>query len=62
MGKMGMSAEALKGFEEHIASKTLVKRYGQPVEVARLARFLLSEDSSFIIGEDVLIDGGMNLS
>jgi NAD(P)-dependent dehydrogenase (short-subunit alcohol dehydrogenase family) len=60
--KMGFPAEAQKGFEEQMASKTLVKRFGTSEEVAKLARFLLSDDSSFIVGTDVTIDGGVRLS
>jgi 3-oxoacyl-[acyl-carrier protein] reductase len=33
-------------------------RCGYPVEIARLAVFLCSEASSFIIGQTVVIDGG----
>jgi NAD(P)-dependent dehydrogenase (short-subunit alcohol dehydrogenase family) len=62
MGKMGMPAEAQKGFEDQMASQTLVKRMGRPEEIANLARFLLSEDSSFIIGANVTIDGGISLT
>jgi NAD(P)-dependent dehydrogenase (short-subunit alcohol dehydrogenase family) len=35
---------------------------GRPGEIANLARFLLSEDSSFIIGANVTIDGGVRLT
>ncbi|BCG86991.1 hypothetical protein MesoLj113c_31010 [Mesorhizobium sp. 113-3-9] len=37
---------------------TPMKRSGTPEEVARLVLFLASEESSFITGEDFLIDGG----
>jgi NAD(P)-dependent dehydrogenase (short-subunit alcohol dehydrogenase family) len=33
-------------------------RWGKPEEVGKLARFLCSEDASFITGTDILIDGG----
>jgi len=33
-------------------------RYGNPVEVARLAVFLCSDHASFIIGQTIVIDGG----
>ena len=36
--------------------------FGTADEVAKLARFLLSSDSSFIIGEDILVDGGVRLT
>jgi NAD(P)-dependent dehydrogenase (short-subunit alcohol dehydrogenase family) len=40
-------------------SKHALKRIGQPIEVARLAAFLISEDSSFITGSYHLVDGGL---
>lgn len=40
------------------AEKYLLKRYGQPVEVARTTAFLLSDASSFITGTDIIVDGG----
>jgi NAD(P)-dependent dehydrogenase (short-subunit alcohol dehydrogenase family) len=58
LGKVGVSDEAKKEF----ANKTLLKRWGQPEEVAKLARFLLSEDSSFIIGTNMIVDGGTRLA
>ncbi len=45
MGKTGLSPEAQKGFEEGAAAMSLLKRFGTPEEVAKLTRFLLSEDS-----------------
>jgi NAD(P)-dependent dehydrogenase (short-subunit alcohol dehydrogenase family) len=60
--KLGFPAEAQKGFEDSMAAQSLVKRFGTADEVAKLARFLLSDDSSFIIGEDILVDGGVRLT
>lgn len=37
----------------------LLKRPGQPEEVARVVLFLVSDASSFVLGEDLLIDGGV---
>jgi NAD(P)-dependent dehydrogenase (short-subunit alcohol dehydrogenase family) len=36
----------------------LLRRMGQPVEVARPVLFLLSDDASFITGASLLVDGG----
>jgi len=60
--KLGLPADVQKGFEEANAAKSLLKRFGTPQEVARLARFLLSEESSYIIGAEILIDGGVRLT
>jgi NAD(P)-dependent dehydrogenase (short-subunit alcohol dehydrogenase family) len=37
-----------------------VKRIGKPIDIARMVMFLCSEDSGFITGENILIDGGMS--
>jgi NAD(P)-dependent dehydrogenase (short-subunit alcohol dehydrogenase family) len=60
--KLGFPADAQKGFEDSMASQTLVKRFGTSTEVAKLARFLLSAESSFIVGENVIVDGGIRLT
>lgn len=46
--------EVMKG----LIDGTPLKRTGQPEEIARFIRFLLSEDSSFICGSMLFIDGG----
>jgi NAD(P)-dependent dehydrogenase (short-subunit alcohol dehydrogenase family) len=60
--KTGLPADRLKGFEETIVAKSLLKRWGTSDEVARAAKFLLSEDSSNITGTELIIDGGARLN
>jgi NAD(P)-dependent dehydrogenase (short-subunit alcohol dehydrogenase family) len=60
--KAGLPPEQLKAFEEEMVGKSLLKRFGTSEEVARAARFLLSEDSSNIIGTELIIDGGVRLN
>jgi NAD(P)-dependent dehydrogenase (short-subunit alcohol dehydrogenase family) len=62
LNKMGLPPEQKKGFEETIVAKSLLKRIGTSEEVARAARFLLSEDSSNITGIELIIDGGVRLN
>lgn len=42
------------------ASATPLGRMGKPEEVAGLIAFLLSDDSTFITGACISIDGGMS--
>lgn len=60
--KLGLSTEDQKSFEEKTAAQSLVKRFGVVDEVAKLVLFLLSIDSSYIIGDDIVIDGGVRLT
>jgi NAD(P)-dependent dehydrogenase (short-subunit alcohol dehydrogenase family) len=46
--------ELTKLFMENVP----LKRWGQPVEVGKLALFLCSEEAGYITGTDILIDGG----
>ena len=65
-----IATRMISALEENFAGKNIEKirekfeqaiplrRYGQPSEVAKLALFLASEDSSFITGNTYPIDGG----
>ena len=57
-GKLGMPPEALQEMAGQIAGQIPVGRFGKPEEIARAALFLASDDSSFMLGEEVLVDGG----
>jgi len=53
----GMSKEEKKYYTE----KTLLRRVGQPIDIARAIIFLASDDASYITGETVQVDGGNRL-
>jgi NAD(P)-dependent dehydrogenase (short-subunit alcohol dehydrogenase family) len=57
-GKMGMPADQAAGFSEHMKSIVPAHRFGSPTEMAKVALFLASDDSSYIAGSDILADGG----
>ncbi|PTY02802.1 short-chain dehydrogenase [Opitutaceae bacterium EW11] len=60
--KLGLPTEARSSFEERMASQSLLKRFGEAEEVAKLAGFLLSSASSFVVGTDITVDGGVRLT
>jgi len=53
----GMSEEEKKQFIE----KTLIRRVGQPIDIARAIVFLASPEASYITGETIHVDGGSRL-
>jgi NAD(P)-dependent dehydrogenase (short-subunit alcohol dehydrogenase family) len=55
MQDRGMTLEQLNADE---GAKTLLKRVGQPPEVARAILFLASDEASYITGTHLMVDGG----
>jgi len=60
--KLGLARDAMGAFEERIATRTSVGRMGRPEEVANAVLFLSSDESSFVVGADFVVDGGFQQS
>jgi NAD(P)-dependent dehydrogenase (short-subunit alcohol dehydrogenase family) len=60
-GKFGLPDEVVQGIKADMMNKSPIKRFGAPEEVAKVALFLASEDSSYIVGDEIVVDGGMSL-
>lgn len=59
ISKMGVSEAERELFDMQVASRIPAGRFGLPEEVAAAALFLASDESSFISGIDLSVDGGM---
>lgn len=46
---------------EQLRQRTLLKRLGEPAEVAGVVVFLCSDDAAYITGADLPVNGGMRL-
>ncbi|MCW8100153.1 SDR family NAD(P)-dependent oxidoreductase [Streptomyces tauricus] len=52
--------EALSGVKEMVAATVVKGRLGRPEEVAAAVSFLASEQSGYIVGANIYVDGGLN--
>jgi len=56
---MGLTTEQITGFKTGVVSSVPLGRFGNPNELAKAALFLASDDSSYITGIELFVDGGM---
>lgn len=59
--KLGVTAEQLDEIGGGLVKQIPVGRFGLPEEIAKVAAFLASDDSSFMLGADLIVDGGFIL-
>ena len=52
-------AEKLEQMKKQIIESLPVKRVAEPVEIAQAALFLACDDSSFMLGSELIMDGGL---
>jgi NAD(P)-dependent dehydrogenase (short-subunit alcohol dehydrogenase family) len=60
LGKSGLPAEQVQQVAEALRNQIPLKRLGDPIEIAKAAVFLASDESSFMLGSEMIIDGGVS--
>ena len=57
-GKLGLLAETVQEIASAIQTEIPLKRFGEPEEIAKVVAFLASDDSSYMTGCELAVDGG----
>ena len=59
-GRLGLPSEAINEMEAQFVSRVPLQRFGSPEEIASGVLFLASDASSFVLGHELVVDGGMS--
>lgn len=61
LSRLGMSDEQLKQTKEWIKGQVPLKRFARGEELAEAVLYLCSPAASYVVGTDLVVDGGMTL-
>lgn len=59
-GRLGLPAEQLSEVAANIQAQIPLKRFGTPEEIASAVLYLASPESAFVVGTELVADGGMS--
>jgi len=58
-GKIGATEEQLDEMTKAFIGMIPAGRFGEMEEIAKAATYMCSSESSYMVGEEIIVDGGM---
>lgn len=62
LGVPSVTSEHIEAFSQGVLPGIPMKRFGKASEVAKAVLFLASDESSYVTGTDLIVDGGKSIS
>jgi NAD(P)-dependent dehydrogenase (short-subunit alcohol dehydrogenase family) len=59
-GRLGLPAKELSEVAAGIQAQVPIKRFGTPHEIAAAVLYLASSEAAFVVGTELVVDGGMS--
>jgi NAD(P)-dependent dehydrogenase (short-subunit alcohol dehydrogenase family) len=56
---MDLPEEQARQLKEWITAQVPLKRFGRPEEIAAAVLYLASNESQFVVGTELILDGGL---
>lgn len=57
--RLPLPPEVHSAVKADISARSPIKRFAKPEEIAKVALFLASDDSAYVVGEEIVVDGGI---
>lgn len=57
--RLPLPPEVHSAIKAEITGRSPIKRFATPEEIAKVALFLASDDAAYVVGEEIVVDGGI---